>query len=1048
MSMALADENSRKLFREEHGQNFAVNANAGSGKTTEISNRLAMMALSPDGQDLMRKTVVVTFTKKAATEIRLRARSRLIRYLADRPEREQRALDYVDRAFFGTIHSFCLLLGRRFGQPYGISLDPQVVNSDDKALWENFSAQDEMTFHSVAEEDLRLFLRFSTLEALFHLAQEMGSVSAKRILERSLLSKVPAFSETVFTQILSIEPKGSGKARSNITGSQALLTKWVQAYHEKEGYMPIPSPMGKAASLPELFEAYFLPLKEWLAEVGGRIAAELSERYRLFRLDRGIQTYTDQVEIALSIIQNTETLDRIRRDGYRVILDEAQDTDPEQFSVLVEITREPGEIVGTWPGGGKGPRDGHFCMVGDGQQSIFGGRADIRNYLRHIDGFRKGDCGELLAFEVTFRLPEVGIDFINRQLSGAFGKEREHNLGLNNKLMQVPYQRLKAINGGGGEGFVSRLVLDECSEGLRVEERLYDEVHQIAKALHKIGVNGLGIEDWSQVAILAPRNAWLVTAEKAFKDVGIPCALQMKGGRKGDHPVYAWMCGLLSVICDPENAFEWAGVLRELFEVSDDSLASVFSDGGQLDYASPEVYPDVIADALRLLSPFIVRCDEAGVVLEAFTNELIEVCHLRERSDLVDESGASRDELEMLVHQAATIGVEGGGPRTFLATLLRESDEPQSVGRNEVGSLNLLTCYSAKGLEWPVVIPIGLWRSIGIAPHLGFRLIREREGSEKIYFDTASLTEEVAQARNRERLRELSRLLYVTLTRFKKHLIIPFGFSPEGKKEQSFWDLWGLADGSGLDEGIEALPELVANVPIGSGEEISDVTRIEGRSLGKLRVEEVQLVAAKEWSLDIPQRVLPHELADHGDKIRTLLHESGSEAPMALDSVDDPLEYGLWWHETMEFLPWKKPEEERGLYFMERMDVAERLGFNDLAFKELQLLKDSSLWEKLIDPMYRILTEIAVFAPTDDEKWIDGIIDMLITISSGEEVIILDWKTNRRKEGESDEAFLERLKEMYQPQLDAYRYGIKEITGYSNVSTQLYATAIGRDVSF
>ncbi len=1044
MSMKLADENARKLFREEHARNFAVNANAGSGKTTAISDRLAMMALSPEGQDLMRKTVVVTFTKKAATEIRLRARARLVRYLTDRPEKEQRALDYVDRAFFGTIHSFCLLLGRRFGQPYGISLDPQVVNSDDKALWESFIAQDEMVFHSVAGDAWRLFLRFSTLEAIFPLAQELGRGSSSRILEKPLLNKVPVFPEEVFEQILSIEPKGSGKARANITGSQMLLTKWVQAYHEKEGYLPIPVPLGKGASLPDLFEAYFFPLKEWLAEVGGRVAAELAERYRLFRLDRGIQTYTDQVEIALSIIQNTETLDRIRRDGYRVILDEAQDTDPEQFSVLVEITREPGEVVGTWPGGGKGPRAGHFCMVGDGQQSIFGGRADIRNYLRHIDGFRKGDCGELLAFEVTFRLPEIGIDFINRHLSGAFGKEREHNLGLHNRLMQVPYQPLKAIDGNKNEGFVGRLMLHESAESLRVDERLYNEVHQIAETLREIGVSGLGIEDWSEVAILAPRNAWLVTAEKAFKEVGIPCALQMKGGRKGDHPVYAWMCGLLSVICDPENAFEWAGVLRELFEVSDDSLAAVFSDGSSLDYATPEAYPDVIADALRLISPFIVRCDEAGIVLEAFIDELIEVCRLRERADLMDGSGAGGDELDVLISQAAMIGKEGGGPRTLLTLLLKEIDESQSMGRSEVGALNLLTCYSAKGLEWPVVIPIGLWRSIGMAPHLGFRLIREREDHEKIYYNTASLTKDIAEARNRERLRELLRLLYVTLTRFKKHLIIPFGFSPEGKKEESFWDLWGLADNTQLEEGIKALPELAVSVAPGPEKEVPDV---EGKFLGILDVEKECLAAAKKRSMDIPQRVLPHELADHMDSVRISLHESGSERPKALDVIDDPLEYGLWWHETMEFLPWKHFDEEGDIYLVERLEVAKKLGFKELALKELRLLKHSALWRKLINSSYRILTETAVFAPTIDEKWIDGIIDMLIMDSSGEEVIILDWKTNRRKEGETDKLFLERLKEMYKPQLDAYCHGVKEITEHRNVSTQLYATAIGRDIT-
>jgi ATP-dependent exoDNAse (exonuclease V) beta subunit len=484
-----------------------------------------------------------------------------------------------------------------------------------------------------------------------------------------------------------------------------------------------------------------------------------------------------------------------------------------------------------------------------------------------------------------------------------------------------------------------------------------------------------------------------------------------------------------------------------LFEVSDDSLASVFSNGGVLDYATPEEYPDVIADALRLLSPFIVRCDEAGIVLEAFLDELIEECCLRERADFVDGSGASRDELDMLIYQAATIGKEGGGPRALLAVLLKESDESQSMGRNEVGALNLLTCYSAKGLEWPVVIPIGLWRSIGMAPHLGFRLIREREGSEKIYYNTASLTEDVAQARNRERLRELSRLLYVTLTRFKKHLIIPFGFSSEGKKEESFWDLWGLTEGTQLEEGMRALPELAVGAASERGVEISDLARSKRQPLGMLDVAKGRLAAAKERSMEIPIRVLPHELADHMDQIRISLHESGIETPKALDAVDDPLEYGLWWHETMEFLPWKSAEGKRDLYLVERLEAAEKLGFKELALKELRLLKDSTLWERLINPSYRILTETAVFAPTTDGKWIDGIIDMLMTVSSGEEVTILDWKTNRRKDGEADRLFLERLKEMYKPQLDAYRHGIKEITGYRNVSTQLYATAIGRDVS-
>src|SRR5215469_7755972 len=64
---------------------------------------------------------------------------------------------------------------------------------------------------------------------------------------------------------------------------------------------------------------------------------------------------------------------RIRSNNYRVILDEAQDTDPQQFFVLLEVSRST-EATGAWmedPAGLAGPRPGHFCMVGDSSnQSI------------------------------------------------------------------------------------------------------------------------------------------------------------------------------------------------------------------------------------------------------------------------------------------------------------------------------------------------------------------------------------------------------------------------------------------------------------------------------------------------------------------------------------------------------------------------------------------------------------------------------------------------------------------------------------------------------
>jgi ATP-dependent helicase/nuclease subunit A len=90
--------------------NMLVEAGAGSGKTTSLVGR--MHALVVRGEPVER-IAAVTFTRKAAGELRERFQIRLEAGLrgAD-PDSEEwrrcdRALRELDRAFLGTIHSFC-----------------------------------------------------------------------------------------------------------------------------------------------------------------------------------------------------------------------------------------------------------------------------------------------------------------------------------------------------------------------------------------------------------------------------------------------------------------------------------------------------------------------------------------------------------------------------------------------------------------------------------------------------------------------------------------------------------------------------------------------------------------------------------------------------------------------------------------------------------------------------------------------------------------------------------------------------------------------------
>ena len=153
------------------------------------------------------------------------------------------------------------------------------------------------------------------------------------------------------------------------------------------------------------------------------MAAEVQRDYRDFRLERGVVTYADQIALADELLQHPAAGRRVREQNFRVILDEAQDTDPAQFSVLLEIARPP-DASGYWlETKNAPPRPGHFCMVGDFQQSIFGDRADLNNYKKVHEALVANGTTDELIFSVTFRLDQTQVDFINATFRDVLNEE-------------------------------------------------------------------------------------------------------------------------------------------------------------------------------------------------------------------------------------------------------------------------------------------------------------------------------------------------------------------------------------------------------------------------------------------------------------------------------------------------------------------------------------------------------------------------------------------------------------------------------------------------
>src|SRR5215831_7271131 len=105
----LADAEARRRIREDLDTSFVVEAAAGTGKTSELVGRI--VAMIAGGRTTLDRLVAVTFTDKAAGEMKLRLRGELERAriagaAADSKERLGAALAALETAHIGTIHSF------------------------------------------------------------------------------------------------------------------------------------------------------------------------------------------------------------------------------------------------------------------------------------------------------------------------------------------------------------------------------------------------------------------------------------------------------------------------------------------------------------------------------------------------------------------------------------------------------------------------------------------------------------------------------------------------------------------------------------------------------------------------------------------------------------------------------------------------------------------------------------------------------------------------------------------------------------------------------
>ena len=385
------DARARQAAGEDLGRDLFLEAGAGTGKTTALVARI--MALVRSGVALA-NVAAITFTEKAAAELRERLRRDLVRASREASGEEaeilRRALDDLDGAAVCTLHSFAQRILREHTSEAGLPprlemLDEIGADMEFAEAWERFVEQLLAEPHMERALVLgdALGMRLANLRAVARSMADNWDLAAERI---PLLSEVPEVPALEFADLLVPMRELAAESRwcdipldrlseALPEGPDALcevlldlgrLADRLEPAGDLEAVVLLeelargPRPLGRKANWHPSFdkEAVRERLKELRAEAGMRLdaigracAAQLLARLAGFvlaeaerRRRQGRLVFHDLLVQARNLLRHPERGVAVRRSlrgrYQRLLIDEFQDTDPIQVELALLIACE------------------------------------------------------------------------------------------------------------------------------------------------------------------------------------------------------------------------------------------------------------------------------------------------------------------------------------------------------------------------------------------------------------------------------------------------------------------------------------------------------------------------------------------------------------------------------------------------------------------------------------------------------------------------------------------------------------------------------------
>jgi ATP-dependent helicase/nuclease subunit A len=449
------DAEARRRIEEDLDTTFLVEAGAGSGKTTAMAAR--MIRLVQTGRAKAGEMAAITFTNKAAAELKTRFRLRLEqawRESGDEAERERlaEAIRDLGGLFIGTIHAFCARLLRE--RPIEAGLDPDFAEMDESE-WQAFrdACWDEWLnrLRDAGGEE-----RFERLESLGITPEDLHAVYC-RVCEYEdvaicrkpvprpdfnvIRATLPRLVDEAYRRMPQSEPeKGWDALQSavrqarrmlkrldmsddgNVLGAAKLFDRKINVTQNRW------LDKDAAKAMKEAFEAWKAEvlepfLRAWYAYVHPHaieFVLPAVDFCRERRFAAGLANFQDLLLRATALLRDHPAARAYfaRRIRY-LLVDEFQDTDPVQAEMMLLLTGEDGKEA-RWRH--LAPRPGSLFIVGDPKQSIYRfRRADISTYNEVKRIVERS--GAVLLLTRNFRSTRAIGDFVNGVFRERFARD-------------------------------------------------------------------------------------------------------------------------------------------------------------------------------------------------------------------------------------------------------------------------------------------------------------------------------------------------------------------------------------------------------------------------------------------------------------------------------------------------------------------------------------------------------------------------------------------------------------------------------------------------